>query len=162
MSFPSSPVCASRDVAGDDQCVGFVCGFCFVVQVEMNAKGSTLAADYEVLDVGMEEGGDGRDVSESDKGMPIQSNEFGKRGRRGVGDGGGANVRAQVGKDGLDAMLQQVLDVAGVGRKELGKGGAAASYEHRGEDEYEEMQRLHDRAEAALKTIFKEEFEEFS
>jgi hypothetical protein len=162
MSFPSSPVCASRDVAGDDQCVGFVCGFCFVVQVEMNAKGSTLASDYEVLDVGMEEGGDGRDVSESDKGMPIQSNEFGKRGRRGVGDGGGANVRAQVGKDGLDAMLQQVLDVAGVGRKELGKGGAAASYEHRGEDEYEEMQRLHDRAEAALKTIFKEEFEQFS
>ena len=142
--------------------MGFLCGFCFVVQVETNAKGSTLAADYEVLDVGMEEGGDGRDVSEWDKGMPIQSNENGKWGRRGVRDGGGANVRAQVGKGGLDAMLQQALEVAGVGRKELGREGAAKSYERRGEDEYEEMQRLHDRAEAALKTIFKEEFEQFS
>lgn len=128
----------------------------------MNAKGSTLAADYEVLDVGMEEGGYVRDVSEWDQGIPIQSNEIWKRGRRGVGDGGGANVRARVGKGGLDAMLQQALDVAGVGRKELGREGAAVSYERRREDEYEEMQRLHDRAEAAINTIFKEEFEQFS
>lgn len=53
-------------------------------------------------------------------------------------------------------MLQQALDVAGVGRKALGMGGAVSNYQRQGEDEYEEMQRLHTRAEAAMNNIFKE------
>ena len=135
-----------------------VLGFWLALQVEMNAKGSTLAADFEPFTLEMGDGDwtGGKGASDWGQETPDQSTAFKGWEKRHLRDEKSAGIGVQGGKGGLDAMLQQALDVAGVGRKALGMGGAVSNYQRQGEDEYEEMQRMHTRAEAAMNNIFKE------
>ena len=138
--------------------------------MEVGAEGSTLAADYQVDDNAWEQRG--VQVASEPVGAPQDGDFYGKNtspipshelsGNRdnwkelrqgGVVEGG---IRAKR-QDDLNSLLQQVLGVAGVGNAPRDTVGASSRAESLEENEYTEMERIQERAEAALKIILEEE-----
>lgn len=127
--------------------------------MEVNAQGSTLAADYDRLEEDESEGAPeagaayGLGADEQTGALPPRDGA----GRQKVlkkGDHG----RDDTGAEALGGLLRNVLTVSGVGDVAPGKpiGAAASRKEQQMEDEYNQLQVLQQRAEAAFNIILED------
>jgi len=129
--------------------------------VEVGAEGSTLAGDYEPLNIKYDEekqgdddavggGGGGGGEDDVEYGQTVRDASLSQLSARKGGDG---DARGNVG---LDGMLEQVLG-GGTTRAKTSAARMASRVERQVDDEYTELKRMQDRAEAAFNIICEEE-----